>query len=98
MQQYLKFFVDLKPPEEPEETEPEEKRDDILDKSIDELGLSVRSLNCLKRAGKKTLRDLANSEEAELMKLKNFGQKSLEETQALLAEYGLSFKKSEPEA
>jgi DNA-directed RNA polymerase subunit alpha len=97
MQQYLKFFVDLKPPEEPEETEPEEKGDDVLDKSIDELGLSVRSLNCLKRAGKKSLRDLANSEEAELMKLKNFGQKSLEETQALLAEYGLSFKESEPE-
>jgi DNA-directed RNA polymerase subunit alpha len=98
MQQYLKFFIDLKPPEEPEETEPEEQRNDILDKSIDELGLSVRSLNCLKRAGKKTLRDLANSEEAELMKLKNFGQKSLEETQALMAEYGLSFRESEPEA
>ncbi len=95
--QYLKYFIDLKPPEESVEEEPEKKDDDILDKSIDELGLSVRSLNCLKRAGKKTLRDLAASEEGELMKLKNFGQKSLEEVKRVLAEHGLSLREPEEE-
>jgi DNA-directed RNA polymerase subunit alpha len=97
LQQYLRYFVDLKPPEETASEEPEAKDDDVLDKSIDELGLSVRSLNCLKRAGKKSLRDLANAEEPELMKLKNFGLKSLEEVQQLLREYGLSLKEPEGE-
>ncbi|MFP4497289.1 MAG: DNA-directed RNA polymerase subunit alpha [Vulcanimicrobiota bacterium] len=95
LNQYLKFFVDLKPPEEPEEEEPQKKDDDILDKSIDELGLSVRSLNCLKRAGKKTLRDLTEAEEPELMKLKNFGQKSLEEVKSILDAYEFSLKEPE---
>lgn len=87
---YLRFFIDLKPPEEPvEPIEEKKKDDDVLEKSIDELGLSVRSLNCLKRAGKKSLRDLSLSEEQELMKLKNFGQKSLDEVRVILQKYGL---------
>lgn len=94
---YLHYFVDLKPPAEPVTREPEKKDDDILDKSIDELGLSVRSLNCLKRAGKKSLRDLTVSEEAELMKLKNFGQKSLDEVRMILSQFSLAFRESEPE-
>lgn len=94
---YLHYFVDLKPPAEPVSREPEKKDDDILDKSVDEMGLSVRSLNCLKRAGKKTLRDLTLSEEAELMKLKNFGQKSLDEIRSILAQFNLCFRESESE-
>ncbi|MCD4782380.1 MAG: DNA-directed RNA polymerase subunit alpha [Candidatus Eremiobacteraeota bacterium] len=92
---YLRYFVDLKPPEEPVEIEPEKKDDDILDKPIDELGLSVRSLNCLKRAGKKSLRDLRESEEQELMKLKNFGQKSLEEVKNIIDKFGFALNKPE---
>ena len=95
LQGYLKYFVDLKPPEEPSaEVQEKKKDDDILDKYIDDLGMSVRSLNCLKRAGKKTLRDLCESEEQELMKLKNFGQKSLEEVRVILNKYGLSLTHS----
>ncbi len=94
---YLNYFVDLKPPAEPVTREPEKKDDDVLDKSIDEMGLSVRSLNCLKRAGKKSLRDLTESEEAELMKLKNFGQKSLDEVKSILAQFDLSFRETEVE-
>jgi DNA-directed RNA polymerase subunit alpha len=94
---YLHYFIDLKPPAEPVSREPEKKDDDVLDKSIDEMGLSVRSLNCLKRAGKKTLRELIDSEEAELMKLKNFGQKSLDEVKGILSQYALSFRESSPE-
>lgn len=97
MQQYLRFFVDLKPPAEAVTKEPEEKDQELFDKSIDELGLSVRSLNCLKRAGKKTLGDLTQSEEAELMKLKNFGQKSLEEVKSVLNEHGLTLREPESE-
>lgn len=93
---YLQFFVDLKPPKESVEKVQEVKKDDdILDKSIDELGLSVRSLNCLKRAGKKTLRSLCESDENELMKLKNFGQKSLDEVRVILDRYGLNMQNSE---
>lgn len=97
LQNYLKYFIDLKPPEEPEEPEPEIKDDDVLDKSIDDLGLSVRSLNCLKRAGKKSLRDLAESDEMELMKLKNFGQKSLEEVKAILSQHNIQLFRSDVE-
>ncbi|MCE1247145.1 MAG: DNA-directed RNA polymerase subunit alpha [Firmicutes bacterium] len=92
---YLKFFVELKPPEEHYEPVAEKKKDDdVLDRSIDELGLSVRSLNCLKRAGKKTLRDLCESEESELMKLKNFGQKSLDEVAQVLQKFGMDLRRT----
>jgi len=97
LQTYLKYFIDLKPPAEPEIDEIVRKEDDVFDRPIDELGLSVRSLNCLKRAGKKTLRDLSMSDEEELMKLKNFGMKSLDEVRAILDEYGLSLRKSDVE-
>ena len=99
LQSYLKFFVDLKPPEEPAGPAKTEApgKDDILDKAIDELGMSVRSLNCLKRAGKKSLRDLCEAEESELMKLKNFGQKSLDEIRVILNKFGLNLRQQEAE-
>jgi DNA-directed RNA polymerase subunit alpha len=65
--------------------------DALLEKSIDELDLSVRSANCLKNANINTLRDLVRRSEREMMETKNFGKKSLEELQELLSKLGLSF-------
>ncbi len=63
----------------------------ILDKSIEELELSVRSFNCLEAAGIKTIRDLVQKTESEMLKYRNFGRKSLSEIKAILKGYGLSF-------
>src|SRR4029453_1207083 len=61
-----------------------------LDKSVEELELSVRSYNCLKNANIRTLRELATKTEAEMLKTKNFGRKSLNEIKEILAGMGLS--------
>ncbi|RMG48170.1 MAG: DNA-directed RNA polymerase subunit alpha [Acidobacteria bacterium] len=71
-------------------SEEDEKLREHLDRSIDELDLSVRSYNCLKNAGIETIRDLVQRTEAELLKTKNFGRKSLNEIKELLADMGLS--------
>jgi DNA-directed RNA polymerase subunit alpha len=63
----------------------------ILDKSIEELELSVRSFNCLEAAGIKTIRDLVQKTEGEMLKYRNFGRKSLSEIKAILKNYNLSF-------
>ena len=63
----------------------------VLNKSIDELDLSVRSANCLKNANIHTLRDLVARTEKDMLETKNFGRKSLEEVQEVLAEHGLEF-------
>ncbi|MEQ8822227.1 MAG: DNA-directed RNA polymerase subunit alpha [Sumerlaeia bacterium] len=63
----------------------------ILDKSIEELELSVRSFNCLEAAGIKTIRDLVQKSESEMLKYRNFGRKSLSEIKAILKAYGLTF-------
>ena len=68
-----------------------EALDELLNKNIDELDLSVRSANCLKNANIVTLRDLVRRTEKEMLETKNFGRKSLEELQSLLARLGLSF-------
>jgi len=73
-----------------EQREPSEL-DLVLDKSIDELDLSVRSANCLKNANIHTLRDLVARSEKDMLETRNFGRKSLEEVQEVLTEYGLSF-------
>jgi len=57
--------------------------------------LSVRSYNCLKRAGINTVEELTQKTEEDMMKVRNLGKKSLEEVQKKLAELGLSLKKSE---
>jgi len=62
-----------------------------LDKSIEELELSVRSFNCLEAAGIKTIRDLVQKSESEMLKYRNFGRKSLTEIKNILKEMGLSF-------
>jgi DNA-directed RNA polymerase subunit alpha len=60
-----------------------------LDRSVDELELSVRSYNCLKNADIKTIRELVQKTEMEMLKTKNFGRKSLNEIKEILAEMGL---------
>jgi len=61
-----------------------------LNRSVEELELSVRSYNCLKNADIKLIGDLVTRTEAEMLKTKNFGRKSLNEIKDLLAEMGLS--------
>jgi len=63
---------------------------DQLNRSVDELELSVRSYNCLKNANIKTIYDLVTKTEPEMLKTKNFGRKSLNEIKDILAEMGLS--------
>lgn len=66
--------------------------DRILERTIEELDLSVRSYNCLKRAGINTVYDLTEKSEAEMMKVRNLGRKSLEEVKVKLADLGLGLK------
>ena len=70
-----------------------EKEDDekekVLEMSIDELELSVRSYNCLKRAGINTVEELMNKTSEDMMKVRNLGRKSLDEVLAKLKELGL---------
>ena len=73
----------------------EGKKEKVLEMSIEELDLSVRSYNCLKRAGINTVEDLANKTEDEMMKVRNLGRKSLEEVLNKMAELGLSLKPSD---
>ncbi|MBV1944462.1 DNA-directed RNA polymerase subunit alpha [Streptococcus parasuis] len=67
--------------------------DRMLDRTIEELDLSVRSYNCLKRAGINTVFDLTEKTEPEMMKVRNLGRKSLEEVKVKLADLGLGLKK-----
>ena len=69
-----------------------ESDDRILERTIEELDLSVRSYNCLKRAGINTVHDLTEKSEAEMMKVRNLGRKSLEEVKLKLNDLGLGLK------
>ncbi|WP_427340485.1 DNA-directed RNA polymerase subunit alpha [Caloranaerobacter sp. DY30410] len=73
----------------------EDKKEKVLEMTIEELDLSVRSYNCLKRAGINTVDELTKKTEEDMMKVRNLGKKSLEEVQRKLAELGLSLKKSD---
>jgi len=70
-------------------------REKLLDMSIEELDLSVRSYNCLKRAGINSVEDLANKTEEDMMKVRNLGRKSLEEVLNKMADMGLALTPSE---
>ena len=76
-----------------------EKEDDekekVLEMSIDELELSVRSYNCLKRAGINTVEELINKTPEDMMKVRNLGRKSLDEVLAKLRELGLKLNESD---
>ena len=75
-----------------EEITEEEVSDSNLDKTIEELDLSLRSFNCLKRAGYDTVGDIVDKTEAELKTIKNFGKKSLEEVKNKVHDMGLTLK------
>ena len=73
----------------------DKKKEKILEMNIEDLDLSVRSYNCLKRAGINTVEELVQRDEDEMMKVRNLGRKSLEEVQQKLAQLGLSLRTNE---
>jgi DNA-directed RNA polymerase subunit alpha len=73
----------------------ETKKVKVLEMTIEELDLSVRSFNCLKRAGIDTVEDLANRTEEDMIKVRNLGRKSLDEVIQKLHSLGLELRKSE---
>jgi DNA-directed RNA polymerase subunit alpha len=92
---HLNIFINLEESVElPAEAQSEQPRgsalNENLDKSVEELELSVRSYNCLKNANIRTIRDLVQKTEAEMLKTKNFGRKSLNEIKEILHSMGLS--------
>ena len=91
---HLELFIDLS--EATKNTQvmiekEESKKEKVLETSIEELELSVRSFNCLKRAGIATVEDLTNKSENDMMKVRNLGKKSLDEVTAKLHSLGLNF-------
>ncbi|MGH9194282.1 MAG: DNA-directed RNA polymerase subunit alpha, partial [Acidimicrobiia bacterium] len=91
---HLTIFINLEEVGELDETRPGEQPravlNENLDKSVEELELSVRSYNCLKNANIRTIRELVQKTEAEMLKTKNFGRKSLNEIKEILHTMGLS--------
>jgi DNA-directed RNA polymerase subunit alpha len=98
LSEHLNSFIDLsehaKTAEIMVEKEDNEK-EKVLEMNIDELELSVRSYNCLKRAGINTVEELTNKTAEDMMKVRNLGRKSLEEVLAKLKELGLSLNQSD---
>ena len=95
---HLELFIDLS--ETTKNTQvmvekEESKKGKVLEMSIEELELSVRSFNCLKRAGIATVEDLINKSETDMMKVRNLGKKSFDEVTAKLHSLGLDFAKEE---
>ena len=95
---HLELFIDLS--ETTKNTQvmvekEESKKEKVLEMSIEELELSVRSFNCLKRAGIATVEDLANKSETDMMKVRNLGKKSLDEVTNKLHSLGLDFAQEE---
>ena len=99
LMEHLELFLDLAAGVSETENILSEKSDNekekVLDLTIDELDLSVRSFNCLKRAGINTVEDLINKSEDDMMKVRNLGRKSLEEVIAKLDSFGFTLKKSD---
>ena len=95
---HLELFIDLS--ETAKNTQvmiekEEDKKEKVLEMSIEDLELSVRSFNCLKRANISTVEDIAKMTESEMMKVRNLGKKSLDEVIAKLHSLGLDFAKEE---
>jgi DNA-directed RNA polymerase subunit alpha len=93
IKEQLSVFINFDETEEPllvEAPKEEAKLNENLFRSVDELELSVRSANCLQQANIKTIGDLVQRSEGEMLKTKNFGRKSLKEIKEILAEMGLS--------
>ena len=98
LSEHLGLFIDLSENAKTAEVMVEKEADEkekVLEMSIDELELSVRSYNCLKRAGINTVEELTNKTSEDMMKVRNLGRKSLEEVLAKLKELGLQLNPSE---
>ena len=97
LMEHLELFLNLSEGVSASESIMAEKgtteREKVLDMTIEDLDLSVRSFNCLKRAGINTVEDLTNKSEEDMMKVRNLGRKSLEEVIAKLASFGFTLKK-----
>ncbi|MCR4907520.1 MAG: DNA-directed RNA polymerase subunit alpha [Lachnospiraceae bacterium] len=98
LSEHLSLFINLS--ETASKTEvmvdkPNDEAEKVMEMNIDELELSVRSYNCLKRAGINTVAELVNKTSDDMMKVRNLGRKSLEEVLAKLKELGLELKASE---
>ena len=100
LSEHLNSFIDLSEKARMAEVIVKKEEDDsqkVMDMNIDELELSVRSYNCLKRAGINTVEELTNKTAEDMMKVRNLGRKSLEEVLAKLKELGLSLSTGESE-
>ncbi|MBO5772982.1 MAG: DNA-directed RNA polymerase subunit alpha [Clostridia bacterium] len=94
IEDHVKMFVDLSSTFNGDILKPRESdtHKQILEKNIDDMDLSVRSYNCLKRAGIQTVEDLTMKSEEDMLKVRNLGRKSLDEVIAKLESYGLSLR------
>lgn len=98
LSEHLSVFIDLSENAKTAEVmveKEDDKKDKVLEMTIDELELSVRSFNCLKRAGINTVAELCSKTPEEMMKVRNLGRKSLEEVVEKLKELGLGFNTGE---
>ena len=98
MQEHLSLFVELTDSAEGKEIlveKEENQKEKALEMTIEELELSVRSFNCLKRAAINTVEELTHRSEEDMMKVRNLGKKSLDEVKHKLEELGLSLKQSD---
>lgn len=98
LSEHLNLFIDLSENAKTAEVMVEKEDDEkgkVLEMNIDELELSVRSYNCLKRAGINTVEELTNRTPEDMMKVRNLGRKSLEEVLAKLKELGLQLNQGE---
>ena len=98
LRDHLDLFVDLSEEIGSKSTvveKAEAQHDKVLEMTIEELDFSVRSFNCLKRAGINTVEELIKKDEEEMMKVRNLGRKSLEEVQQKLAALGLSLRQDD---
>ena len=98
MQEHLKLFIDLTDSMDSVEImveKEEDQKEKALEMTIEELELSVRSFNCLKRAAINTVEELTHRTEDDMMKVRNLGKKSLDEVKHKLEELGLGLKPSD---
>jgi DNA-directed RNA polymerase subunit alpha len=98
LMEHLNIFVDLTDEAQNAEImveKEEDQKEKVLEMTIEELDLSVRSYNCLKRAGINTVQELTNKTEEDMMKVRNLGRKSLDEVKSKLAELGLALRKDD---
>ena len=98
MQEHLNLFIELTDSTVTMEImveKEEDQKEKALEMTIEELELSVRSFNCLKRAAINTVEELTHKSEDDMMKVRNLGKKSLDEVKLKLAELGLGLRETD---